>query len=149
MSEHIGSIEVGKIADLVLWKTSHFGVKPEMVIKSGQIVLSEMGDPNASIPTPQPSYSRHMFGYYGKSPVSNSLLFVSKNSLMNVSHYHLHKKTMAISNCRSIGKKDMIHNAYCPDIEIDPETYQVKVDGNLITCEPAQSLPLTQKYFLF
>lgn len=149
MSDHIGSIETGKLADLVLWKPSHFGVKPEMVIKSGQIVLSEMGDPNASIPTPQPSYPRPMFGYHGHSPVSNSLLFVSKGSLSNVSKYNIKKKAIPISGCRSIGKKDMVHNHYCPQIQIDPETYQVTVEDKIITCEPAESLPLTQRYFLF
>ena len=149
MSEHIGSIEPGKIADLVLWKPCFFGSKPEMIIKSGQIAQAMMGDPNASIPTPQPYFSRPMFGALGSSPGANSVVFVSKASVERVCEYSIGKKVLAVSKCRGIGKKDMIHNDRLPDITIDPETYEVIVDGEVIRCDPAEVLPLAQLYQLF
>ena len=149
LSEHIGSVETGKLADLVLWKPAFFGAKPEMVIKGGVIASAQMGDPNASIPTPQPVYPRPMFGSYGSAVGPTSLAFVSAASLDTISNYRLSKQAVAVSNCRSIGKKDMKLNDLTPDIHIDPETYQVTVDGEVLTCEPAQKLPLAQLYNLF
>ena len=149
MSQHIGSIEVGKLADLVLWKPEFFGVKPEIIIKGGAIAHAQMGDPNASIPTPQPSFSRPMFGSFGKRPSVGSCIFVSKVSVENVKKYYVNKSIVPVSNCRSIGKKDMVLNDYLPNITIDPETYEVKIDGIKISCEPAKKLPLAQLYQLF
>jgi urease subunit alpha len=149
MSKEIGSIEVGKLADLVLWRPDFFGAKPEMILKSGQIVQAQMGDPNASIPTPQPYFSRPMFGAFGNGPSSNSVVFVSKSSEERVKGYRLNKRVYPISNCRGLTKADMIHNDLCPNIEINPETYEVTIDGELITCDPATSLPLAQLYQLF
>lgn len=149
LNTHIGSVEVGKLADLVLWKPAFFGAKPEMIIKGGIIVHAQMGDPNASIPTPQPVYPRPMFGALGSAVGSTSLAFVSNASLDTVANYGLSKNTAAVQNCRNIGKKDMQLNTLTPDIHIDPETYRVTVDGEVITCEPAAKLPLAQLYNLF
>ncbi len=151
ISEYVGSIEKGKFADIVLWKPAMFGAKPEMIIKGGMIIASKMGDPNASIPTPQPVIYRHMFGAYGKALHNTCFTFVSKASLENgcVQSYGLQKQVLPVKNCRSIGKKDLIHNDKTPVIEVNPETYEVRVDGDQITCEPVSVVPLAQRYFLF
>ena len=149
LNTDIGSVEVGKLADLVLWKPAFFGAKPEMIIKGGIIAHAQMGDPNASIPTPQPVYPRPMFGSFGSAVGPTSLAFVSNASLNTVANYGLSKKAVAVQNCRTIGKKDMQHNTLTPNIHIDPETYRVTVDGEVLTCEPAAKLPLAQLYNLF
>src|SRR5277367_5419136 len=151
MAAEIGSIEPGKLADLVLWKPAFFGVKPEMVVKGGFIAWSAMGDPNASIPTPQPVIYRPMFGSFGAAIAPTSITFLSEASLNAglPQRLGLKKLIAPVRNCRRIGKKDMIHNSATPNIEVDPETYEVRVDGTLITCEPARVLPLAQRYFLF
>jgi len=151
MAAEIGSIERGKLADLVLWKPAFFGVKPEMIVKGGFIAWSAMGDPNASIPTPQPVMYRPMFGSFGTAIAPTSITFMSESALgVGVPQRLGLKKLVApVRNCRRIGKKDMIHNSSTPNIEVDPETYEVRVDGTLITCEPARVLPLAQRYFLF
>lgn len=151
ISEHVGSIEKGKLADIVLWKPSMFGAKPEMIIKGGMIIASKMGDPNASIPTPQPVIYRHMFGAAGKALFNTCITFVSKISIDKkmVQQYGLEKMVLPVKNCRNIGKKDMVNNTSTPHIEVDPEKYEVKVDGEHITCEPMKVLPLAQRYFLF
>jgi urease subunit alpha len=151
MAAEIGSIEPGKLADLVLWKPAFFGVKPEMVVKGGFIAWSVMGDANASIPTPQPVLYRPMFGSFGGATAATSITFVSQAALTAglPQRIGLTKMIAAVRNCRRIGKKDMIHNSATPKIDVDPETYEVRVDGELITCEPAQVLPLAQRYFLF
>lgn len=151
ISEYVGSIEPGKIADLVLWKPAFFGVKPEIIVKGGMIIAARMGDPNASIPTPQPVIYRHMFGAHGKALHKTCATFVSKISLEKniVQQYELQKMVLPVKNCRNISKKDLIHNDATPQIDVNPENYQVKVDGEHITCEPLASLPLTQRYFLF
>lgn len=151
ISKHIGSLEVGKLADIVLWKPAFFGVKPEIIIKGGMIIASRMGDANASIPTPQPVIYRPMFGYYGKALQQTCLTFVSKIAMENgnIAALNLQKKVIAVENCRNIGKKDMVHNAVLADIQVDSETYQVRVDGELLTCEPLEILPMAQRYFLF
>ena len=145
----VGSIEAGKLADLVLWKPAFFGIKPEMVIKGGTIAWSQMGDPNASIPTPQPVYMRPMFGSFGKATGHGALALVSAASLPTTSSYGLTKKLEAVRNCRTIGKRDMQLNDALPKITVDPETYRVTADGEPLVCEPAAVLPLTQKYSLF
>jgi urease subunit alpha len=146
----VGSIEEGKLADLVLWKPAFFGVKPALVVKGGMIAAAAMGDPNASIPTPQPVHYRPMFGAFGKALVS-SVTFVSKDGLANaeIAALGLAKPLVAVSGTRAIGKRDMVNNDYLPRIEVDPETYDVRADGQLLTCEPATVLPLAQRYFLF
>lgn len=151
ISEYVGSIEPGKLADIVLWRPALFGSKPEMIIKGGMIIASRMGDPNASIPTPQPVIYRHMFGAYGKALHKTCVSFVSKLSLEKniVQQYELEKIVLPVKNCRSISKKDLIHNDATPSIEVNPENYEVKVDGEVITCEPMKVLPLAQRYFLF
>ncbi len=151
ISDHVGSIEKGKLADIVLWKPAMFGAKPEMIIKGGMIIASKMGDPNASIPTPQPVIYRHMFGAAGKALFNTCVTFVSKVSLDKkiVQKYGLEKIILPVTNCRTIGKKDMVNNSATPHIEVDPEKYEVKVDGEHITCEPMKVLPLAQRYFLF
>lgn len=150
LADHIGSVESGKLADLVLWEPAFFGTKPEMVIKGGVIAFSQMGDANASIPTPQPVYPRPMFGSYGKAVGPTSLAFVSEVSAEHVSkNYGLSKSVTAVSRCRTIGKADMKLNDVTPDISVDPETYVVTVDGQSLTCEPAETLPLAQLYHLF
>ena len=149
MSTEIGSVEVGKLADLVLWKPAFFGIKPEIVIKGGVIAQAQMGDPNASIPTPQPYYSRPMFGALGRAIEKNSLAFVSQAGLDIASTYQLGKQLVPVRDCRSIGKADMRLNDMTPAIDVDPETYRVTVDGEHLTCEPAAKLPLAQLYNLF
>lgn len=151
ISEYVGSIEPGKMADIVLWNPAMFGAKPEMIIKGGMIIASKMGDPNASIPTPQPVIYRHMFGAAGKALFNTCATFVSKISLEKniVQQYGLQKIVLPVKNCRNIGKKDLIHNSATPQIDVNPENYEVKVDGIPVTCEPMKELPLTQRYFLF
>lgn len=151
ISKHVGSIESGKLADLVLWKPAMFGVKPELIIKGGMIIAGRMGDPNASIPTPQPVIYRPMFGAYGKALQKTCATFVSKISIENktIEKYGLEKMIIPVENCRNISKKDLIHNDKTPNIEVNPENYQVKVDGEHITCEPLKELPMAQRYFLF
>jgi urease subunit alpha len=151
MSHLIGSVEVGKLADLVLWKPAFFGAKPEMVIKGGIIAWSQMGDPNASIPTPQPVFMRPMFGAFGSAPGLISIAFVSHacREQRVAAGYGLTKRIEAVRGARQIGKKDMKWNDALPKITVDPETYQVTADGELLVCEPARSLPLAQRYFLF
>ncbi len=151
IAAHVGSIEPGKLADLVLWKPAFFGVKPEIVVKGGFIAWSVMGDANASIPTPQPVLFRPMFGSFGGATQETALTFVSKAAVEGHLSHHLgiRKATVAVENCRSIGKADMIHNSATPNIEVDSETYEVRADGELLTCEPAAELPLAQRYFLF
>ena len=147
----VGSIEPGKLADIVLWKPAFFGVKPEMVVKGGFIAWSVMGDANASIPTPQPVLYRPMFGSYGSAPQATSAVFLSQASLDAgiPQQLGLGKQAVAVRNCRTIGKAQMIHNSAMPVLEVDPETYEVRADGDLLTCEPAVSLPMAQRYFLF
>jgi urease subunit alpha len=151
ISEYVGSLEKGKMADIVLWKPAMFGAKPEMIIKGGMIIGSKMGDPNASIPTPQPVIYRHMFGAFGKALFNTCVTFVSNASLKSgvIEKYGLQKMILPVKNCRSISKKDLIHNDATPNIEVNPENYEVRVDGEHITCEPASILPLAQRYFLF
>ena len=153
VSKHIGSVEKGKLADLVLWTPAFFGVKPDLVIKGGAIAAAQMGDPNASIPTPQPIHYRPMFGSYGRARTATSLTFVSDAAVEA-------RPRRASSRCRSAWsrsrtraarsrKKSMIHNGATPKIEVDPETYDVRADGELLVCEPADKLPMAQRYFLF
>ena len=151
LSKHIGSITEGKRADIVLWDPAFFGVKPEIVMLGGSIACAQMGDPNASIPTPQPVYTRPMFSSFGRSLETSSITFVSKNSIEtgSLNNLGLAKQTMPVENTRNISKKDMIFNNFCPDISVDPETYEVKANGEILTCEPASELPLAQRYFLF
>ena len=149
IAHETGSIEPGKLADLVLWSPAFFGAKPEMVIKGGFIAWSVMGDANASIPTPQPVLYRPMFASFGKATGPIAATFVSQASLSEVGKLDLGKKIVAVRNCRAIGKASMIHNDATPKIEVDPETYEVRADGELLTCEPATVLPLAQRYFLF
>ncbi|GGC20055.1 urease subunit alpha [Marivita lacus] len=151
ISRHIGSIEEGKRADLVLWNPAFFGVKPEMVLLGGTIVCAQMGDPNASIPTPQPVYSRPMWGAYGRSVEHSAVVFVSEaaqadgiGELLGIA-----KKTLAVQNTRGIGKSDLKLNTATPKVEVNPETYEVRADGELLVCEPAEVLPMAQRYFLF
>ncbi|UIJ94210.1 urease subunit alpha [Sinorhizobium meliloti] len=152
LSHEIGSLEVGKRADLVLWNPAFFGVKPDMVLLGGTIAAAPMGDPNASIPTPQPVHYRPMFGAYGKSRTNSSVTFVSQASLDAglAGRLGVAKELVAVQNTRGgIGKASMIHNSLTPHIEVDPETYEVRADGELLTCEPATVLPMAQRYFLF
>ncbi len=152
MSAQIGSIEVGKLADLVLWSPAFFGVKPDLVLKCGTIAAAPMGDPNASIPTPQPVHYRPMFGAFGKSLLRSSVTFVSQAALdLQIGQrFGLERPLLAVENTRGgIGKAAMIHNAALPRIEVDPETYEVRADGELLTCAPADVLPMAQRYFLF
>jgi len=151
LSHEIGSIEEGKRADLVLWNPAFFGVKPEMVLMSGTIVMAQMGDPNASIPTPQPVYSRPMFGAYGRSVEHSAVVFVSEAAQADSigDKLGLAKQTVAVQNTRNIGKADLKLNDALPHIEVHPETYEVRADGELLTCEPAVSLPMAQRYFMF
>ena len=147
----VGSVEAGKFADLVVWKPAFFGVKPEMVLKGGMIAWSVMGDPNASIPTPQPVFYRPMFGSFGGALRKTSLTFVSKAALEAgiAARLGLKKSAAAVNHCRNLSKRDMILNDTVPKMEVDPETYEVRADGELLTCEPAQVLPMAQRYFLF
>ncbi len=151
MSHEIGSIEVGKRADLVLWNPAFFGVKTEMVLLGGSIACAQMGDPNASIPTPQPVYSRPMFAAYGKSVERSAVMFVSQAAQAAGlgGSLGLGKDTVEVRKCRDIGKADLILNDACPKVEVDPETYDVRADGELLTCQPAAELPMAQRYFMF
>ena len=151
ISEIVGSVEVGKYADLVLWNPAFFGVKPELVLKGGMIAWAQMGDANASIPTPQPVHSRPMFGSFGSAIAATSLIFVSQASLeaQIPQGLNLQKRPVAVKNTRNLTKHSLKLNDALPSIEVDPETYEVRADGELLTCEPATSLPMTQRYFLF
>lgn len=151
MSQHIGSIEVGKRADLVIWSPAFFGVKPEMVLLGGSIAVAQMGDPNASIPTPQPVYSRPMFASMGRAVENSAVLFVSQAAQAEGvgKALGLAKTTVAVENTRTIGKSSMVMNNATPEIEVNPETYEVRANGELLTCEPATELPMAQRYFLF
>ncbi|MEO1005089.1 MAG: urease subunit alpha [Cyanobacteria bacterium J06638_38] len=151
IAEHVGSIEVGKLADICLWKPAMFGVKPEIVIKGGAIAYAQMGDPNASIPTPQPVYMRPMFGNYGGARTATSLSFISQAAMEAgiPEQIGLQKRAIAVSNTRNLSKTDMKLNTATPNIEVNPETYEVRADGELLTCEPATVLPMAQRYFLF
>ncbi len=151
IADYVGSVEAGKLADLCLWKPAFFGVKPELVIKGGLIAWAQMGDPNASIPTPQPVHMRPMFGSLGGAIAPTSLTFVSQAALDQdiAAQLNLQKQVVAVSNTRQITKHDMKLNDYMPHIEVDPETYEVRADGDLLTCEPAEVLPMAQRYFLF
>jgi len=150
IAHEVGSIEVGKLADLVLWRPAFFGVKPSTILKGGMIAAAAMGDPNASIPTPQPVHYRHMFGAYGGG-LKTSVTFVSQAGLQNpqVTALGLQKSLVAVSGTRTVRKADMIHNGWLPKIDVDPETYAVRADGMLLVCEPASVLPMAQRYFLF
>jgi urease subunit alpha len=151
ISHEVGSIEAGKWADLVIWKPAFFGVKPAIIMKGGFIAMAAMGDPNASIPTPQPVHYRPMFGSYGGALARGSLSFVSQAGLAAGigQKYGLQKTLSAVKGIRGVGKRHMIHNDYTPKMEVDAQTYAVRADGLLLTCEPAVSLPMTQRYFLF
>ena len=147
----VGSVEVGKFADLVVWKPALFGVKPSLILKGGMIAAAAMGDPNASIPTPQPVHYRPMFGAYGSAMDNTCLTFVSQASVdLGVPEkLGLKRRVEAVRNTRKISKADMVHNSGTPNIEVDPQTYEVRADGVLLTCEPATELPMAQRYFLF
>ena len=151
IANDVGSIEVGKLADLVLWKPAFFAVKPSLVIKGGMIAMAPMGDANASIPTPQPVHYRSMFGAMGRAASNTSLLFLPSAAIDNglVDRLKLQKQAALVRNTRDIGKRDLQHNFYQPFIEVDPQTYSVRADGQLLHCEPMSSLPFTQRYFLF
>ena len=147
MSDMIGSVETGKLADLVVWSPAFFGVKPDLILKGGTIAMAVMGDPNASIPTPQPERYRHMFGAYGGAPAGNSVTFVSSAGLD--ANLETRKELVAVSGTRTISKASMLLNGATPEIMVDPETYEVRADGNILTCDPAEVLSLAQRYFLF
>jgi urease subunit alpha len=151
IAQHVGSIEPGKLADLVLYDAAYFGVKPFLVLKGGLIVNAQMGDPNASIATPQPVYMRPQFASYGRALSKSCLSFVSKASLDKgiVEKYGLEREVVAVEHCRDIGKKDMKRNEATPEIRVDPDTYQVWVDGEKVSSEPLAALPMAQRYFLF
>ena len=151
ISDYVGSVEVGKLADLVFWKPMFFGVKPDLVVKCGTISAAAMGDPNASIPTPQPVHYRPMFGSFGRSLTKSAVTFASKAAVeADISGATgLQKDVLPISTCRTISKADMKLNDYAPEVSVDPETYEVKADGELLTCQPATELPMAQRYFLF
>jgi urease subunit alpha len=151
IAHEVGSVEVGKLADLCLWKPAFFGVKPSIIIKGGAIAAAPMGDPNASIPTPQPVHYRPMFGAFGKASHATSVSFVSAASLdAGIGEsLGLDRRLVGVKNCRSVTKADMRLNDYQPVMEVDPQTYEVRADGKLLTCEPASVLPMAQRYFLF
>jgi urease subunit alpha len=151
IAHEVGSIAVGKWADLVFWKPAFFGVKPSLILKGGFIAAAAMGDPNASIPTPQPVHYRPMFGSYGGALHQGSLSFVSQAAMAAgiAGRLGLHKTVAAVKGNRTVRKQHMVHNAYAPAMEIDAQTYQVRADGQLLTCEPATELPMAQRYFLF
>jgi urease subunit alpha len=151
ISHEVGSVEVGKLADLVMWKPAFFGIKPALIIKGGAIAAAPMGDPNASIPTPQPVHYRPMFGAYGRACTGTSVSFVSQAALEAgiAGSFELERRLVAVKNCRSVTKADMRLNDYQPHMEVDPQTYEVRADGQLLTCEPATELPLAQRYSLF
>ncbi len=147
MSDHIGSVEVGKLADLVVWSPAFFGVKPDLVLKGGMIAAAVMGDPNASIPTPQPEYFRPMFGAFGSALPKTSVSFVSQAAYD--AGLDVQKQLIPIKGVRDISKASMKLNDLTPKIEVDPETYEVKADGAILTCEPAEVVSMAQSYFLF
>jgi len=149
ISTHVGSVEVGKLADLCIWDPAFFGVKPELVLKSGNIAAAIMGDPNASIPTPQPEYYRPMFAAFGRLTAESSVTFVSQAAMENCRGLALAKRLIPVTNTRRIGKSSMILNGTTPRMEVNPETYEVRADGRLLTCEPAKVLPMAQRYFLY
>ena len=149
ISTYVGSIEIGKLADICIWDPAFFGVKPDMVLKSGTITAAIMGDPNASIPSPQPEYYRPMFGAFGRSLTESSVTFVSQALINKAEALGLAKKLLPVSNTRKIGKRSMILNNATPRMEVNPETYEVRADGRLLTCEPARVLPLAQRYFMY
>jgi urease subunit alpha len=151
IAEYVGSVEEGKIADLCLWRPAFFGVKPEIVVKGGMIAWSQMGDANASIPTPQPVHMRPMFGSFAGARHATSFTFVSQAALEREipSQLSLQKQVVAVSGTRQLSKRDMKLNDALPHIEVDSETYEVRADGELLTCEPATVLPMAQRYFLF
>jgi urease alpha subunit len=151
MGHVVGSVEIGKLADLVMWKPEFFGAKPEMILKGGVIAYSQMGYPNASIPTPEPVIMRPMFGAHGTAASECSIAFVSQECVRSgvAKSYGLRKQIEAVKGCRTVGKKDMLHNAALPKITVNPETYEVTANGEVLTCEPAEKLPLAQRYFLF
>jgi urease subunit alpha len=151
IAQYVGSIEKGKIADLVLWNPAFFGIRPSMVLKGGMIALSKMGDPNASIPTTEPVFYRPMFAAHGRAKYSTSITFVSQAALDGgiKNRLGLQRLVLPVSGCRKIGKADMRYNDAVPAITVDPETYEVRADGELLRCEPAKKLPLAQLYSLF
>ena len=151
ISKHIGTLEVNKRADIVIWDPAFFGAKPEIILIGGSIACAQMGDPNASIPTPQPIHSRPMFSSYGRSLEKSSVTFVSNEALkqQSLSDANIYKDLLPVENTRKISKKDMVFNDACPKIEVNPETYEVKANGDLLTCEPAKELPLAQRYFMY
>jgi urease subunit alpha len=151
IAHEVGSLEAGKLADIVLWKPAFFGVKPALIIKGGAIAAAPMGDPNASIPTPQPVHYRPMFGALGPAIANTCLSFVSQAALAAgvPEQLGLRRRAVAVKNTRAIGKRDMVLNDYAPLMEVDSQTYEVRADGVLLTCEPARVLPLAQRYFLF
>ena len=151
MAHEIGSVEVGKLADLVLWSPAFFGVKPNLIIKGGMIAMAKMGDPNASIPTPQPVHYRPMFGAYGKARQATTMTFISQAAMDAgiPEQLKLANRIGVVKGCRTVKKKDMLLNDWQPNLEVDPQTYQVRADGELLTCEPADVLPMAQRYFLF
>jgi urease alpha subunit len=151
ISAYVGSIEVGKLADMVLWRPAFYGVKPDIILKGGLIAYAQMGDANASIPTPQPIHGRYMFGGFGRAIQTTSYTFLSQAGYNAGVHQQLglQKLIAPVQNCRNLTKANMIHNDFLPNISVDPETYEVRVDGEIITCEPASTLPMTQRYFLF
>jgi urease subunit alpha len=151
IAQQVGSIELGKLADICLWKPAFFGVKPEVVVKGGAIAWAQMGDPNASIPTPQPVHMRPMFGSFGGAIAPTSLTFISQAAQASglPAQLGLTTPTVAVAHCRNLTKADMKLNSYQPHMEVNPETYEVRADGALLTCEPAEVLPMAQRYFLF
>ncbi|NVP02369.1 amidohydrolase family protein, partial [Photobacterium damselae subsp. damselae] len=151
ISHEVGSLEVGKLADIVLWDPAFFGVKPALILKCGLVAYAPMGDINAAIPTPQPVHYRPMYACYGKAMYSSSMIFMSQAGIDNGVPEQLNLKSRIgrVHGCRNISKKDMIHNSYTPHIELDSQTYEVKADGIPLTCEPATELPMAQRYFLF
>jgi urease subunit alpha len=153
VAAHVGSVEVGKLADLVVWTPAFFGVKPDLVLKCGTIAAALMGDPNASIPTPQPVHYRPMFGAFGRALTASAVTFVSKASLRRkgalAGSLGLARTLLPVGNTRKIGKADMVHNALTPKMQVDAETYEVRADGELLICEPATVLPMAQRYFLY
>ena len=151
IGHEVGSLEAGKFADVVIWKPAFFGVKPELILKGGMIAYANMGDPNASIPTPQPMFYRPQFGAFGKALTGTSITFTSQYALEHglADHLGLNKKLVAVKKCRDVSKADMVLNAACPRVEVDPETYTVKADGVVLACEPAKILPMAQRYFFF
>jgi urease subunit alpha len=151
VAHEVGSLQPGKLADVVLWRPAFFGIKPSLILKGGMIAAAAMGDPNASIPTPQPVHFRNMFGAFGSACHATSVTFVSVAGMEQSvgQNLGLRKRLVPVRGTRRLTKKDLLHNDYTPQIEVDPETYQVRADGELLTCEPASVLPMAQRYFLF